>query len=57
MILKMNNYKNYTRVITFNYSAMIKIIESKCGNKILLVNNFNFFIGSVNTNNGNNILW
>lgn len=36
--------------------AEAKIIESKRGNKILLLNNFKFFIGSVNTSN-KNIRW
>jgi len=36
--------------------AKAKIIESKRGNKILLLNNFEFFIGLVNTSD-KNIRW
>jgi len=36
--------------------AKAKIIESNSGNKILLLNNFKFFIGSVKTSD-KNIRW
>jgi len=35
---------------------MAKVIESKCGNKTLILDNFKFFIGSVNKTN-ENIRW